>query len=197
MMAHLFRQLITSGDHLIRLYWCWKFHWGAKLWGADFMERRIGLAPERYLQRVLQCLGAEVAETAIIKRGLQLDNLAPEKGLVAVRIGAKAYLGPGVFIDLAEAVTIENEAVLAPQVMILTHGDVGDRMLARWMRRKEGPVVLKQGCWVGARAVILPGVTVGIGAVVGAGAVVTSDVSDFTVVAGVPARVLRHINSVR
>jgi acetyltransferase-like isoleucine patch superfamily enzyme len=54
----------------------------------------------------------------------------------------------------------------------------------------KGPVLLKAGCWIGVGAVILPGVTVGRNAVVGANAVVTRDVPDFAVVGGVPAKIL-------
>jgi acetyltransferase-like isoleucine patch superfamily enzyme len=59
------------------------------------------------------------------------------------------------------------------------------------------PVHLREGCWIGAGAIILPGVTVGRNAVVGAGAVVTRDVADFTLVAGNPARVIRRTDDVR
>jgi acetyltransferase-like isoleucine patch superfamily enzyme len=54
------------------------------------------------------------------------------------------------------------------------------------------PVVLEDGCDIGVGAIILPGVTIGRGAQVGAGAVVTRDVPPFAVVAGNPARVLRE-----
>jgi acetyltransferase-like isoleucine patch superfamily enzyme len=54
------------------------------------------------------------------------------------------------------------------------------------------PVVLEDGCDIGAGSVILPGVRVGRGAIVGAGAVVTRDVEPLTVVAGVPAKLLRR-----
>ena len=77
--------------------------------------------------------------------------------------------------------------------MIFTHGDVGERFLACFIKRKEGPVILKRGCWIGAGAVILSGITVGEGAVVGAGAVVTHDVPGYTMVAGNPAREIRKI----
>lgn len=59
-------------------------------------------------------------------------------------------------------------------------------------RRREQPVTIRNDVWIGHGAVILPGVTVGDGAVIGANAVVTSDVAPYTIVAGVPARRLRY-----
>ena len=56
------------------------------------------------------------------------------------------------------------------------------------------PIVLKKNAWVGARAVILPGVTVGEGAVVASGAVVTKDVPARAIVGGVPAKVIKMID---
>lgn len=58
----------------------------------------------------------------------------------------------------------------------------------------EGPVVIHDDCWIGARAMILPGVTIGRGAVVAAGAVVTRDVPEFAIVGGVPARAIGERN---
>jgi acetyltransferase-like isoleucine patch superfamily enzyme len=55
------------------------------------------------------------------------------------------------------------------------------------------PVHICRGAWIGANAIILAGIKVGINSVVGAGAVVTKDVDDYTVVGGVPARVIRRI----
>ena len=61
---------------------------------------------------------------------------------------------------------------------------------------KTAPVVIEDDVWLGTNAVVLPGVRVGRGAVVGAGAVVTRDVPPFTVVAGVPARPIRALTPV-
>jgi acetyltransferase-like isoleucine patch superfamily enzyme len=58
---------------------------------------------------------------------------------------------------------------------------------------KTAPVVIEDDVWLGTNAVVLPGVRVGRGAIVGAGAVVTADVAPFTVVAGVPARPVRTL----
>ena len=62
---------------------------------------------------------------------------------------------------------------------------------------RSEPVIIKDGAWLGEGCVILKGVTVGKRAVVGANAVVTQDVPDYTVVGGVPARVIRRIDGVR
>ena len=59
---------------------------------------------------------------------------------------------------------------------------------------KESPVVVKQGAYIGSNALILPGVTIGRESVVGAGAVVAKNVEAHTVVAGVPARVIKKIS---
>ena len=55
------------------------------------------------------------------------------------------------------------------------------------------PIVIKKGAWIGTRAMIMPGVTVGEGAVVAGGAVVTKDVLPHTIVGGVPAKVIKNI----
>jgi len=58
---------------------------------------------------------------------------------------------------------------------------------------KTKPVVIEDDVWIGANAVVLPGVTIGARSVVGAGAVVVKDVAPKTIVAGVPARVIRDL----
>jgi maltose O-acetyltransferase len=63
----------------------------------------------------------------------------------------------------------------------------------RLERPDSAPIVLEANVWLGARVIVTRGVTIGEGSVVGAGSVVTSDVPPRTVVAGVPARVIRTI----
>jgi maltose O-acetyltransferase len=77
--------------------------------------------------------------------------------------------------------------------MILTRRHHLGSPARRYAKLEALPVTIGAGVWVGARAMILPGVTIGDGAVIAAGAVVTKDVPANTVVAGVPATVVREL----
>ena len=74
----------------------------------------------------------------------------------------------------------------------------GDHHNVENHRSREGkkkPITIKENAWIASRAIIMKGVTVGKASVVAAGAVVTKDVPEKTVVAGVPAKVIKQINS--
>jgi acetyltransferase-like isoleucine patch superfamily enzyme len=85
---------------------------------------------------------------------------------------------------------IGRDVMMGPDVTIITqdHKPTSD---GRFFGYERGKVTLEEDSWIGARAVILKGVTVGRSAIVAAGAVVARDVPPFTIVAGVPARVLK------
>lgn len=110
-------------------------------------------------------------------------------------VGRSAVINVGCFFDLAGAITIGDRVSFGPEVMIITGAhEIGtEDMRAGSLIPK--PVVIQPGAWLGARVMVLPGVTIGEGAVVGAGAVVARDVCSGTVVAGVPAKVIRRIET--
>ncbi len=114
-----------------------------------------------------------------------------------IRIGARAYVNLGfVAVDgfRPGLVSIGEEASLAPGVALVAEASPNASFLAReYDVARRGPVVIGPGAWLGVNAVVLPGVTVGRGAVIGAGAVVTRDVPDFAIAAGVPARVIGDV----
>lgn len=91
----------------------------------------------------------------------------------------------------------ERAAVASGVTIIAASGVNNSRLIAipevRDSLVRTLPVAIDDDAWIGARAVILPGVTVGEGAIVAAGAVVREDVRPFTIVAGVPARLIRTL----
>ncbi len=109
-------------------------------------------------------------------------------------IGAGSWIGQAAFLHAAGGLTVGRDVGIAPHVCILTstHADVPRDLPIMSGAIELAPVTLGDGCDVGIGAIVLPGVTIGRGAQIGAGAVVTRDVPDYAIVAGNPARVLRH-----
>lgn len=116
-------------------------------------------------------------------------------GATGLRIGRDCIINGRTFFDVTEHIELGDRTALGQDVMILTSShQVGDAT-CRCGEQFERPVSIGPGAWVAARAVILPGVTIGAGAVVATGAVVTKDVPPNTLVAGVPARVIKHLDA--
>jgi acetyltransferase-like isoleucine patch superfamily enzyme len=108
-------------------------------------------------------------------------------------IGKGTWVGPGCFFHSAGGIRIGKAVGIGPGVKILTsvhkEGALSKPIIHN--RLEFGEVVIEDGGDIGMGAVILPGITIGKGAQVGAGTVVTKNVEPFTVVAGNPARLLR------
>jgi serine acetyltransferase len=111
-----------------------------------------------------------------------------------LRIGDETWIGQQVFMHAAGGLTIGARVGIGPGVKILTseHREAGREVPVLFSPLDLAPVVIDDDADLGIGAILLPGVHVGRGAVVGAGAVVTRDVPAYAVVAGSPARILRH-----
>ena len=112
-----------------------------------------------------------------------------------LRIGDGVRLNYGVSIAAQQEVVIGHRARIGPYVMIVD-SDFHDPYL-RSRRPPARPVIIEDDVWIGAKASVLRGVRVGRGAIIGTGAVVTRDVEPFTIVAGVPARVVATLDCER
>lgn len=106
-----------------------------------------------------------------------------------VRIGRGVVVMPGCLMMSAGGITIDDGAMIAANVQLISNNhDLYERHVITCK-----PVHIGRNAWIGAGATILPGVTVGDNAVVGAASVVTRDVAPDTIVAGNPARFIRRI----
>jgi len=117
-----------------------------------------------------------------------------------VQIGEGTVINPGVIIEdcYRSLVTIGERVSIAAGVMLIADAAPNNSRLAEvpYVRDRlivEKPIMVEDDAWVGAAAIVLPGVTIGRGAIVGAGAVVTRNVPPATIVAGVPAKEIRKI----
>jgi acetyltransferase-like isoleucine patch superfamily enzyme len=109
-----------------------------------------------------------------------------------LHLGPHAYVGPGAM--LCPGVSIGAYSMLGPRVTIVGRDHLFDKPGTPTIfsgRPPQRPTVIEDDVWIAACATLIAGVRVGRGAIVAAGAVVATDVASFSVVAGVPARVLR------
>jgi acetyltransferase-like isoleucine patch superfamily enzyme len=117
--------------------------------------------------------------------------------IIGVNIGKNCFIGMDCILDSSfpELIDIQDNVTISFRVMIICHDDAKGIINTSSNRDdcSVAKVTLKKGCYIGAGAIILPGVIVGENAIVGAGSVVTKDINDNVTVAGVPARVIKKI----
>ena len=112
-----------------------------------------------------------------------------------LQLGDRVFVNRDCYLDLDAPVVIGDDVVIGHRVSIVTAGhEIGPHERRAGSLRSRS-VRIMDGVWIGANATILPGVTIGPGAIVAAAAVVTSDVAADTIVAGTPARVVRHLDA--
>jgi serine acetyltransferase len=111
-----------------------------------------------------------------------------------IRVGERVNFGVRCTVSSVGGVEIGDQTLFAGGCYVgggRYHLEDRERSIASQGSYSEGPVRIGTGAWIGAHAVVLDGVQIGRGAVVAAGAVVTKDVPEFAIVAGVPARELK------
>lgn len=142
----------------------------------------VGCIPSHHVRRLFYRLGG-----IIIGRGSTIHMGARFYNPWNIVIGQDSIIGEGTVLDGRGRLTIGNHVDIASEVMIYnSQHDVESEDF----HATCAPVMIGDYVFIGPRAIILPGVKIGKGAVIGAGAVVTKDVADFSIVGGVPAKVI-------
>ena len=108
-----------------------------------------------------------------------------------VKLGNEVFIGYGTELDISDSLALGNQVLIAPGCFITDHHHKrGAHAQIAAQGCESAPVVIEDDVWLGANAVVLPGIRIGRGAIVGANAVVTHDVEAMTIVAGAPARAI-------
>lgn len=116
----------------------------------------------------------------------------------SIKIGNDVFIGKGaVFLASKSTITIGDKVMFGPQVTIMggdhNTSEIGCFMIDIKQKRTcdDLPVVIENDVWIGTGAIILKGVTIGRGSIVAAGSVVTHSIPEFSIAAGIPARVIK------
>jgi acetyltransferase-like isoleucine patch superfamily enzyme len=157
-------------------------------WGQDlglavlhFFSEHVPFAGIRHL--IFRLQGGQIGPGSTLHMGVRFFSPS------GVHIGLDTKIGFSSFLDGRAPLNIGNHVDIASEVMIYnSEHDLDSPDFSPTL----GPVNIKDYVFIGPRAIILPGVTLGIGSVVAAGAVVVKDVPDFAIVGGVPAKLIRE-----
>lgn len=147
------------------------------------------------------------ASRIVIGRDCLIEGmLVTETDQSEIRIGNNVYIGGHTNLDCAISIVIEDDVLISYQCIIadsdnhsvlyrVRKNDLGDWKHGKhdWGTTARAPIRVMRGAWIGARAIILKDVTVGVGAIVAAGSVVTKDVPPWTIVGGNPAKIIRSL----
>ncbi|MDJ1482401.1 acyltransferase [Cytophagaceae bacterium YF14B1] len=160
-------------------------------------------------------------DSSIIKKYLSIGNNSMvsgnfifEKSTGFIHIGDRTFIGGGNFICI-EGITIGSDVMFSWGCTVIDNdahsllwsqriNDVTDwkkgieenkiGFYKDWSHVKKAQIIIKDKAWIGFNSIILKGVTIGEGAIIAAGSVVTKDVPDFAVVAGNPAQIIKYVN---
>ena len=144
-----------------------------------------------YVHKIIRYFIPEFRKS-YLKKSVKIHRTAQVVSVKSFDVGEYAYIGPNCFINAEGGVKLGSGSILAPEVVILssTHDYKSGDLIPYDVYDQHRPVTIGAGVWIGYRAMICPGVTIGDGAVVAMGAVVTHSVAPGQVVGGNPAKVI-------
>jgi lipopolysaccharide O-acetyltransferase len=180
----------------------WYGVYGAVRLAIDVLITRLMFRPARLVRRPFYVRGRsamKIGKGFTSGPGLRLDTVAATARLV---IGEDVQFNNNVHIAAAESVIIGDRVLIASGVFISDHDhgcyaghQQSDPRVPPALRALQvAPVVIENDAWLGEHVCVLPGVTIGRGAVVGAGSVVTRDVPEYVVAVGSPARIVKRFD---
>ena len=159
------------------------------------IKRRI-LWEFEHITNIIYRRKFNIGENTVLRGGIKCTN--PKQ----VTIGNNSFINYGVFFYVADEkseeakITIGNNVFIAPKVLITTATHNIESSFQRVSKQTiHMPVKIDDGCWIGANVTILPGVHIGKGCVIGAGAVVNKDCEPNGVYVGVPAKRIKDLQS--
>ena len=151
------------------------------------LNQKLNLAlpyTEEYFSIMKELFYDQIGENSVVNN--QLTVVLPKN----VKIGSGVTVMNGALMMAAGGITIEDKVMIAANVQLISNNH--DPYIREVLTCK--PILIKYGAWIGAGATILPGVTVGKYAIIGANSVVNKDIPDYAVAVGSPAKIIKYLD---
>lgn len=182
----------------------WKVVTRITLLGKNIRGRFLfgSFGRKSYMEKSLRCVNTKycmIGDNCFINKNLRMECITDFKGrkfLPSIIIGNNVNIEQNVHITCAESITIGDDCSILGDVMItdITHPYDDIALAPKEQMIRTTPVSIGKQTMIGMGAKILPGVTIGNHCVIGCNAVVTNNIQDYCVVAGVPAKVIKRYN---
>lgn len=160
----------------------------------DFMTavQLLSTCPKKAVELILKDYGARIGDNCDINTHLHFSNCF-RRSFSNLSIGSGTHIGVDVFFDLLDEIIIGKNCAISLKSMFITHQDLGHSALKEIYPHEKGKICIGDNCYLGAGSIILKGVELGEGCVVAAGSVVTKSFPPYSVVAGVPAKIVKML----
>ncbi len=169
-----------------------KVSWRDRL--RNFINRKRGVALDKsvIIQRGTEILrfprNVEVGAGTVIKKNAQICACNEQ---AKIKVGARTTIGDYAYIYASKQITIGSNVLIAPFCYLVdgNHGTSRSKPI-RDQELEFAPITIEDDVWLGARVAVLPGITIGKGAILAAGSVATKSIPEYEIWGGVPARKL-------
>ena len=191
-----FMQLMTSLRkklrRLVAFIEFWRVYGSGKVLGMTYVVSYLRNPNPAITTRLLRAFGASIGSKTTFKRGVRIDNSFEDQAstgdLANLVVGEDCYIGDDVYFDLSNKIVIEDSAVIAGHVSLITHADCNrSEFLNAIFPRYCAPIKIGRGAWLGFNCTLLAGVEVGENTLVASSALLTASADSHSVYAGIPA----------
>ncbi len=182
------RKLLVDGVHYFT-----RNGFGSEKWKSQFAYFGKG-ASIAYPANILGFESISIGDNSVILSHSRMANFQIEGVKPLIRIGSNCYIGYYFSVLNASGVDIGDNVLVASHVLISSenHGmDPESGLSYAAQPLVSSPVTIGDGCWIGEKVCVLPGVSIGKKCIIGAGSVVTKSIPDYSIAVGNPARIIK------
>jgi len=170
-----------------------KFQIKKTFFGMDNASLMLNIVPKNVIIPLLKRYNSSIGRNCDIESNLLFHNI-DIKDYSNLSIGNNCHIGKNCFFDLRDKIIIKNNVTISMGCSFITHIDVGkSKLFIKYPPEKE-EIFINSNVYIGANSTLLMGISVGVNSFIAAGSVVTKDVEPYTMVGGVPAKLIKKLN---
>ena len=139
----------------------------------------------------------EIGHDTTILSNARIQNFYPKTGETIIKIGSSCFIGFNISLLNASRIEIGDNVLFASNVLVTSenHGMNPESDIPYMDQTLSSqPVIIEDGCWIGEKVCIMPGVTIGRKSIIGAGSIVTKSIPGYCIAVGNPAKVIKKYN---